>query len=129
MPTVGGKHYAYTAAGRAAAKRESKRIGKPITDKRKAFGPEQFREKAEGYENREDYISLAKKAAKAVLLPGLLPSAILSPPKSFAKAVRKAVLPVLLPGMSAPKAARKASPRKRRKVSPLKAYKPPTSRD
>ena len=35
MPTVGGKHYAYTAAGRAAAKRESKRIGKPITNNKK----------------------------------------------------------------------------------------------
>lgn len=104
MPKVGEKHYAYTAAGRAAAKRESKRTGEPIADKKKAFGPEQFREKAEGYKNREDYISLAKKAAKAVL-------------------------PGILPGIYAAKAVRKASPRKRRKVSPLKAYKPPTSRD
>ena len=35
MPKVGEKHYAYTAAGRAAAKRESERTGKPITNKKK----------------------------------------------------------------------------------------------
>ena len=30
MPKVGDKHYAYTAAGRAAAKREAERTGKPV---------------------------------------------------------------------------------------------------
>ena len=31
MPKVGGKKYAYTPAGVAAAKRESKKTGTPIT--------------------------------------------------------------------------------------------------
>jgi hypothetical protein len=35
MPKVGGKKYPYTAAGRAAAKRASKRTGKPVTKKKK----------------------------------------------------------------------------------------------
>ena len=30
MPRVGGKSYSYSAKGRAAAKRASKRSGKPI---------------------------------------------------------------------------------------------------
>ena len=30
MPEVGGKKYPYTAAGRAAAKREAERTGKPV---------------------------------------------------------------------------------------------------
>lgn len=30
MPKVGGKSYSYSAKGRAAAKRASKRSGKPI---------------------------------------------------------------------------------------------------
>ena len=30
MPNVGTKHYAYTPAGRKAAKAESKRTGKPM---------------------------------------------------------------------------------------------------
>ena len=38
MPTVGGKKYPYTAAGQAAAKRASKRTGKPITKKKKKAG-------------------------------------------------------------------------------------------
>ena len=63
MPKVGGKHYAYTKEGHAAAKRASRRIGKPITDKKKAFGPEQFKEKAKGYKNREEFIKQAKQGA------------------------------------------------------------------
>ena len=35
MPKVGGKKYSYTAAGRAAAKRESKRTGKKMTSNKK----------------------------------------------------------------------------------------------
>ncbi len=35
MPKVGGKKYSYTAAGRAAAKRESKRTGKKMTGNKK----------------------------------------------------------------------------------------------
>jgi hypothetical protein len=35
MPKVGEKDYAYTKAGRAAAKSASKRTGKPITNKKK----------------------------------------------------------------------------------------------
>jgi hypothetical protein len=31
MPKIGGKKYAYTPAGVAAAKRESKKTGTPIT--------------------------------------------------------------------------------------------------
>ena len=39
MPKVGGKKYSYTAAGRAAAKRESKRTGKKMTgNKQKKSG-------------------------------------------------------------------------------------------
>ena len=34
MPKVGKKHYAYTAKGRAAAKREAKRTGRKMTKKR-----------------------------------------------------------------------------------------------
>jgi len=30
MPKVGGKSYSYSAKGRAAAKRASKRTGKPV---------------------------------------------------------------------------------------------------
>ncbi len=35
MPKVGGKHYAYTAAGRSAAKKAAKRSGKKVTNARK----------------------------------------------------------------------------------------------
>ena len=35
MPKVGGKHYAYTSAGRAAAKKAAKRSGKMVTNTRK----------------------------------------------------------------------------------------------
>jgi hypothetical protein len=35
MPKVGNKHYAYTPAGRAAAKAEAKRTGKTVTNKKK----------------------------------------------------------------------------------------------
>ena len=35
MPIVGGKKYSYTAAGRAAAKREAKRTGKKMTGNKK----------------------------------------------------------------------------------------------
>jgi hypothetical protein len=35
MPKVGGKHYSYTSAGMAAAKKESKRTGKPMTNVKK----------------------------------------------------------------------------------------------
>ena len=35
MPKVGGKHYAYTSAGRAAAKKAAKRGGKKVTNARK----------------------------------------------------------------------------------------------
>jgi hypothetical protein len=31
VPKVGTKHYAYTPAGHAAAKKEAKRTGKPVT--------------------------------------------------------------------------------------------------
>jgi hypothetical protein len=35
MPKVGGKSYSYSAKGRAAAKRASKKSGKPIKNARK----------------------------------------------------------------------------------------------
>ena len=35
MPKVGKKHYAYTAAGKAAAKREAKKTGKKMTRTKK----------------------------------------------------------------------------------------------
>ena len=35
MPKVGGKHYAYTQAGRAAAKKAAKRTGRKTTTKPK----------------------------------------------------------------------------------------------
>jgi len=35
MPRVGNKHYSYSAKGRAAARAESKRTGKPMTNKKK----------------------------------------------------------------------------------------------
>ena len=35
MPKVGNKHYSYSAKGRAAAKRASKRTGKPIKNARR----------------------------------------------------------------------------------------------
>ncbi len=35
MPKVGKKHYSYSAKGRAAAKRASKRTGKPIKNARR----------------------------------------------------------------------------------------------
>ena len=35
MPKVGKKHYPYTAKGRAAAKKVSKRTGKKMTNTRK----------------------------------------------------------------------------------------------
>ena len=35
MPKVGGKHYAYTKEGKAAAKKEAKRTGRRMTNTRK----------------------------------------------------------------------------------------------
>ena len=35
MPKVGTKHYSYTKSGRAAAKKETKRTGKAMTNTRK----------------------------------------------------------------------------------------------
>jgi hypothetical protein len=35
MPKVGKRHYAYTAKGKAAAKKAAKRTGKKMTTKRK----------------------------------------------------------------------------------------------
>ena len=35
MPKVGGKHYAYTKTGKAAAKKEAKRSGRKVTNTRK----------------------------------------------------------------------------------------------
>ena len=35
MPKVGGKHYAYTKAGKAAAKSAAKRSGRKVTNTRK----------------------------------------------------------------------------------------------
>lgn len=35
MPKVGAKHFAYTKAGKAAAKAEAKRTGKRVEKKRK----------------------------------------------------------------------------------------------
>jgi len=35
MPKVGKKHYSYSAKGKAAAKRASKRTGKPIKNARR----------------------------------------------------------------------------------------------
>ena len=35
MIKVGGKHYAYTKAGKAAAKKEAKRSGRKMTNTRK----------------------------------------------------------------------------------------------
>jgi hypothetical protein len=35
MPKVGNKHYSYSAKGRAAAKRASKRTGKPVKNARR----------------------------------------------------------------------------------------------
>ncbi len=35
MPKVGGKSYSYSAKGRAAAKRASKRTGKPVKNARR----------------------------------------------------------------------------------------------
>ena len=35
MPKVGGKHFSYTSAGRAAAKRYSAKTGKKMTNKKK----------------------------------------------------------------------------------------------
>lgn len=37
MPKVGGKRYAYTAAGKAAAKKEAKRTGKKMTNNKKKY--------------------------------------------------------------------------------------------
>jgi hypothetical protein len=34
MPKVGGKHYSYTKAGMAAAKKEAQRPGKKMTNKK-----------------------------------------------------------------------------------------------
>jgi len=34
MPTVGSKHYSYTPKGKAAARKEAKRTGKPMMDKK-----------------------------------------------------------------------------------------------
>lgn len=36
MPQVGGKHYSYSPAGVAAAKKEATRTGTPMTKKRKS---------------------------------------------------------------------------------------------
>ena len=38
MPKVGSKHFSYTPAGRKAAKAESKRTGKPMTNQKKGKG-------------------------------------------------------------------------------------------
>ena len=38
MPKVGGKHFSYTTAGRAAAKRYSAKTGKKMTKKKKKSG-------------------------------------------------------------------------------------------
>lgn len=35
MPKVGSKHYSYDSKGRAAAKKESRRSGKPMTNTKK----------------------------------------------------------------------------------------------
>ena len=35
MPKVGSKHYSYTKAGMAAAKKEAKRTGKKMTNTKK----------------------------------------------------------------------------------------------
>ena len=35
MPKEGGKHYAYTKEGKAAAKKEAKRTGRRMTNTRK----------------------------------------------------------------------------------------------
>ena len=35
MPKVGGKSYSYSPKGRAAASKEAKRTGKPVTRKKK----------------------------------------------------------------------------------------------
>jgi hypothetical protein len=35
MPKVGGKHFAYTKAGKAAAKKEAKNTGRRMTNTRK----------------------------------------------------------------------------------------------
>ena len=35
MPKVGGKHFAYTKAGKAAAKKEAKSTGRKMTNTRK----------------------------------------------------------------------------------------------
>ena len=37
MPKVGGKHYSYSAKGRAAAKKEAKRTGKKMTNTKKSM--------------------------------------------------------------------------------------------
>mgnify|MGYP003135654799 CR=1 FL=1 len=37
MPTVGKKHYSYSKKGRAAARRASKRTGKPVRNKKKSY--------------------------------------------------------------------------------------------
>jgi len=34
MPKVGGKHYSYTKSGMEAAKKEAKRTGKKMTNKK-----------------------------------------------------------------------------------------------
>jgi|6_EtaG_2_1085325.scaffolds.fasta_scaffold10150_3 hypothetical protein len=38
MPKVGGKHYAYTPAGKAAAKKAKKKLAKKKTKKKKSRG-------------------------------------------------------------------------------------------
>ena len=37
MPKVGGKHYSYSAKGRAAAKKEAKRTGKKMANTKKSM--------------------------------------------------------------------------------------------
>jgi len=34
MPKVGGKHYSYSKTGKAAAKKEAKKTGKAVTQKK-----------------------------------------------------------------------------------------------
>ena len=37
MPKVGKKHYSYTAKGRAAARKQARKTGKKVTNKRKKY--------------------------------------------------------------------------------------------
>jgi hypothetical protein len=37
MPKVGKKHYSYTAKGRAAARKQARKTGQKVTNKRKKY--------------------------------------------------------------------------------------------